>query len=292
MKILLTGATGFIGRQVLTRLAARHDVVALARERPPADLHGDASWVEQDLTQPLGEVPLPKHVDSVVHLAQSRSNREFPERAHDVFEVNTHATLRLLDYARRAEASQFLLASTGGVYGYGPLPFRETDPPNPAGFYAASKRAAEVLTSGYVSYFRVAILRFFFVYGPGQRDMLVPSLLSKILAGSPVTIEGDPGPRLSPTFINDATDACEAALAVDAAGAFNVAGDDAPTVRELVTLMGDLAGRDPSIKFAPAGSRGDLVGDNTRMKHVLGIRPRVPLPEGLGACLQSISGVG
>ena len=115
MRVLVTGANGFVGRRLLETHSGGHELVALARTRGP-ELPG-VEWIEHDLVEPLADARLPDRIDAVIHLAQSRRYREFPEGARDVFEVNTRSTFELLEYARRAGARSFVFASTGGVYG-------------------------------------------------------------------------------------------------------------------------------------------------------------------------------
>jgi nucleoside-diphosphate-sugar epimerase len=278
---LLTGATGFIGRRLLPALAARHEVVALART-PPADDASGASWVEQDLAGPLDEGALPESIDAVVHLAQSRHYKEFPERAQDIFAVNIHGTFQLLEYARRAGASRFVFTSTGGVYGHGSEHMDETDPVSPIDFYLRSKYAAELLVANYESLLTAIIFRLFFVYGPGQDRMLVPTLLQRIVGGDEVRIQGDPGVRINPIHVDDAVRVFEPALALERGGTFNVAGDEAVTLTDLVELLGAAAGVEPRVVHDLASApAGDLLGDNARMREGLGVVPSVGLREGL-----------
>src|SRR5262249_43548975 len=161
---------------------------------------------------------LPRGVDAVCSLAQSSNFRNFPEKANDIFAVNVAANLGLVQWATSAGVGKFLYASSGGVYGGrrdGVL--RESDPltVNPAlGFYLGSKLCAEILLQDYRSFFKTgAILRPFFVYGPGQKaDMLVARLIESVRHSRPVQLHGSNGLRLNPVFVEDAAAAFAAAL--------------------------------------------------------------------------------
>jgi len=279
--VLVTGATGFIGRHVLQRLAGRHDVVALARRDPPAELAGLARWVRQDLSGPLDPAVLPERLDTVLHLAQSPRYREFPEGAEDMLAVNVHAPAALLDHARHAGARRFVLCSTGGVYGHHAARVDEDQRVAPIGFYQASKYAAEVLLAPYGALLTTVVLRPFFVYGPGQRGMLVAALAQRVLAGEEVTVDGDPGLRINPIHVADAARAIEAALALDAPAIINVAGDEAVSITDLARGLADAAGSLPRIAHRDAAAAGDLLGANARMKSLLGVVPQVALADGL-----------
>jgi len=132
MAVLVTGGGGFLGTALLPRLVARGEVIALRRPgTQPSQVDG-VRWVVQDLAAPLS-ADLPERIDAVIHLAQSRRYREFPDGAIDVYEVNAGATVRLLEYCSRAGAASFTYASSGAVYAPGPEPVNEADAPQPAG---------------------------------------------------------------------------------------------------------------------------------------------------------------
>jgi nucleoside-diphosphate-sugar epimerase len=284
MRLLVTGGTGFVGRHLLPVLTERHEVHAIART-PPGDAAG-VRWIEQDLSAGLDPAALPDAIDAVIHLAQSRHYKEFPECADDIYAINVDATYRLLEYARRAGASHFLLASTGGVYGHGDDAMEESHPVSPIDFYMRSKYAAELLAANYDGLMTTVVFRFFFVYGPGQTRMLVPLLLDRVVRGDEVTVNGDPGLRINPIHVADAVRVFEPALALERGAIVNVAGDEAVTLTELVELMGAAAGRPPEIRHdRETQPPGDLIGDNSRMHELLGVRPAVPLRQGLATLL-------
>lgn len=284
MRVLLTGGTGFIGSHLLPTLAAEHEVVALARRRPPDTPEG-VTWIERDLAAPFDASDLPARVDAVIHLAQSRQYRDFPAGADDVFAVNVEGTFRLLDYARRAGAQRFVYASTGGVYGASYERLVETAQVDPLNFYLASKYAAETLMSAYRGLLHTIVFRFFFVYGPGQQGMLVPSLLGRVVRDEEIAVLGRPGLRINPIHVADAIRVFGPALALERSDLFNVAGDKAVRIEELVAAMGRAAGRTPRVRHEEGRPEGDLVGDNERMKAVLGVTPAVTLEQGLASML-------
>ena len=282
MKVFVTGATGFLGRHLLNHLAGQHDVVALSRRKPPASLRDRADWITMDLAQPVDASQLPARVDAVVHLAQSERFREIPAGAPDVFAVNVAGTFGLLEYARKARASRFIHASTGGVYRPGAEPLTEEAPLGPESFYGASKLAAERLVQGYAGPSQAVVLRPFFIYGPGQSGMLIASLIDRVVAGEDVEVSGNPGIRLSPIYVDDAASAFAAALEIDGDEVSNVAGLEAVTLTELVELIGEVAGLSPRLRNVDAVPAGDLVADTRRMRELLGVTPQVSLLEGIG----------
>ena len=280
-RILITGAAGFIGSRLVSTLQARHELYALIRPKTQREKLARVNWVEHDISRPLDEARLPDRVDAIIHLAQSRRYREFPEGGKDIFDVNIRSTFQLLEYARRVGAKHFLFASSGGVYGYSYERFVETDPVNPLNFYLSSKYTSELLIANYQPFFHTVVFRFFFVYGPGQVGMLIPNLLSKVMKGELITIEGNPGLRINPIYIEDALSVFEPALNLCTSALFNVTGDEIITITELVKLIETVTGKPVLIQHKGPNPVGDLVGDNSRLKKVLGVYPETPLLQGL-----------
>ena len=281
MKILLTGAAGFIGRHALARLEDDHDVYPVVRQAPDET----REWIVQDLAQPLDLSLLPTRVDAVIHLAQSHRYREFPEGAEDVYAVNVHSTFQLLEYARGAGVRSFILASTGGIYGYSYEALLETDPANPLNFYLTSKHVAESLLVNYQALFHTVVFRFFFVYGPGQGPMLVPTLIDKVRKGDQISIAGRPGQRINPIHVEDAVEIFHPALELGDSDVFNVAGDEVISIRDLVGVIEEASGEPAHVRHVDPEHEGDLIGDNSRMKAVLDVAPRISLAEGIRSML-------
>jgi len=275
--IVISGGTGFLGSALLPLLAARDEVVALHRPSAEPPSVPGVRWLAQDLAGPL-DAQLPASVDAVVHLAQSRRYREFPEQAIDVFAVNAAMTVSLLDYAARAGAKAFSYASSGAVYASGPAPVRETDTPHPGNFYAASKLAGELATEQYRSLLAAHVLRFFFIYGPGQRNMFIPGVLERVRGGDEVTLAGPDGIRVNPVFVDDAAAAVVATLDLAEPMTLNVAGPTVVSVREIAEIGGQLLGSEP--RFTLGDPQADLVASIERIDAV-GASPKIPFEDGL-----------
>ena len=288
MRVLVTGASGLVGRHLLRRIAPHHDVIAVARGEV-ADAPEGVEWVRRDLTEPLDRSALPERLDVVVHLAQSQRYRDFPEGAEDLFDVNVHSTSRLLRFAREAGAERFVLASTGGVYGHSSKPITEDDPLGLSAPYFRSKRIAELLLDDYAGLITPIALRFFFVYGPGKGQTLVPRLADRILRGEKLTVDGDPGISVNPIYADDAAEAIEAAFQVRDPLVVNVAGAEAVTVTELIERLAGALGRSVEIRHTGEAD-GDLVADIGRMRSVLGVTPATRLEDGLRVVADSLIG--
>lgn len=277
MAVLVTGGNGFLGAAVLRQLAGEREVVALHRPGAAPEKIDGVRWIEQDLSSPLAD-GLPERIDAVLHLAQSRRYREFPEGAVDVHEVNTAATVRLLDYCRRVGGGTFTYASSGAIYASGPEPVRETDTPRPGNFYGVSKLCGEQAVEQFRGVLKAHSLRFFFIYGPGQRNMFVPGLLGRVSEGQEVTLAGADGIRVNPVYVEDAARAVVRTLELQDSHTLNVAGPDTVSVREIAQIGGRLLGREPS--FAVGDPQPDLVASIERQSAAVGA-PSVSFEEGL-----------
>jgi nucleoside-diphosphate-sugar epimerase len=280
-RILITGATGFIGGHLIRTLRPHQEVFGLVRRRPEEGSLQGVHWIEHDLNKPLDHSALPENLDAIIHLAQSKLYKQFPDGAKDIFGVNIQSTFQLLEYGRQAGIECFVFASTGGVYGYSGGRLVETDRVNPQNFYLRSKYTGELLIANYERFFRTVVFRFFFVYGPGQEGMLIPTLVRKILKGETIVIEGNPGLRINPIYIEDAIRVFEPALHLPTSHLFNVSGDEEVTILGLINLVETTADRKAIVRHSKSKPHGDLVADNRRMKEILNVHPNVSLHEGL-----------
>ena len=289
MRILITGASGFIGRRLVSGLSNRHEVFSVVRNRQRASPGAADSVVVADLAAQLNTKLLPSAIDVIIHLAQA--NVLFPDSANELFAVNTVATQQLLDYARQAGARQFILASTGDVYGRRFGSSKETDPVNPAGYYATTKHAAELLAQAYSGVFQACIMRLYQPYGPGQTDRLIPRLADRIRRHEPIRLHEDARPHVTPIYIDDVTHAIERAADSSCAGIMNVAGDRVVSLRELAVAISRVLEVEPIFE-ATGEQSSDLMGDNNLMKRVLGDWSMVALHDGLSRTFNSEGAIG
>ena len=288
IRCLLTGATGLIGRQVVSLLRDRMQLFLPVRE-PGSRFDESPQTIRCDLSQGWSTEAFPKEVDAVIHLAQSEHFREFPRYSEHIFRVNTTSTLRLLEYARQARARVFVLASSGGIYGPGDEGFTEDRPieaKGDLGFYLGTKLCAEILAENYTSFMVIIILRFFFVYGPGQRPtMFIPRLLRTAHEGKPILLSGDDGLKCNPTFVTDAASAVCQSLELKASHKINVGGPEVVSLRQIGQSMGEVLRKTPVFKVQKDSEPQHLVGDIKKMVQLLG-PPVVKFKEGISRCIE------
>lgn len=278
VKVLVTGATGFIASHLVPALVERgHSVVALGHDPQRIVAPHDVEPLVLDLREP--DVERLPSVDAIVHLAQA--NVPFPEGAADLVAVNAASTATLLEHARLVGAGRFVLASSASVYGHGRTPLQESDEPRATDFYAATKLAAERFVGAYAGLLEgTTTMRLVAPYGPGQRARLIPRLIDRLRNGLPVVLNKGSSPRLNPVYVDDVVRAVLRSLELPGDRVVNVAGDDVVDVRELAAMIGEALGVEPS--FEPSHHvAGNVVAQNARMKRELGVEDLVPLADGL-----------
>jgi UDP-glucose 4-epimerase len=282
-KILISGANGLLGKKVTDKLVKEgHQVYSLTKVTPKNPING-AQYIPVDLSTNWSFNVLPQKIDKIIHLAQSSNFRDFPNNALDVFKVNIESTARLLDYAHKIGAQQFIYASSGGVYGNSSQAFKENAPIVPLGklgYYLGSKTCGEILVQSYASVFQVVVIRPFFMYGPGQnRSMLIPRLFDSVKLGKSVSLQGKNGIRINPIHVEDASEAVTASLSLNESSTFNIAGPEVLSLREICESMGKFLGKEPVFINQP-GDPNDLIADISAMRNKL-VSPQILLSESL-----------
>src|SRR3954469_6812012 len=306
--LLLTGGAGFIGSHLARRLLARGDRVSVlddfndfydpARKRENVEqtlaapgAAGRFRLVEGDIRERrlVARLFAGGAFPAVSPRAAGAGGR--PSLAEPILyeDVNCIGTLRLLEAARRHGPKIFLFGSSSSVYGINEkIPFAEDDEVNqPISPYATTKRAGELLCYNYhhLYGFRTACLRFFTVYGPGQRpEMAIHKFTDLLYRGKTVPMYGDGGSRRDYTYVDDIVDGLIATL--ELAPGFeilNLGGADTTSLRDLVHWIAEELAVEPRIDYLPA-QPGDVpitYADVSKAARLLGYSPKVPIREGL-----------
>jgi UDP-glucuronate 4-epimerase len=306
MTILVTGGAGFIGSHLVETLLREtsESVVALdnfndyydaALKRDnlrPHLVHDRLRLVEADLRDQdlTGHVLLEHGVRVVYHLAGSPGVPASLREPRANIENNVLGMASLLEAARRQPVERFLFASSSTVYGRGaPAPFVEDAPLGiPTSPYGASKRAAEVLGFTYHQVFGVPFtsLRLFNVYGPRLRpELSLAAFTRAILDDQPLVLYGDGSIRRDFTHVEDICRGLLAALRAQglAGQAINLGHDQPVSIRRLIELVEEAAGRPARIEHRPERIE-DMPfthADLTKARQLLGYEPQVALEDGV-----------
>ncbi|MGD2105479.1 MAG: GDP-mannose 4,6-dehydratase [Anaerolineae bacterium] len=304
MRVLLTGAAGFIGSHVAEALLGRGDeVVGLdnfndyydpARKRSNVKKalgHGAYRLVTGDVRDEelLDELFDSEGFDKVCHIAAMAGVRASIEHPELYESVNVHGTMNLLEQARQHGVRTFVFASSSSVYGASnPVPFREdADVTRPISPYAATKVAKEVLAYTYHHLYGLNCtgLRFFTVYGPRGRPDMAPYLFTKWIAeGHPLRQFGDGSSQRDYTFIDDIVSGVLAALDADLSyELINLGRGQTICLSDFIHLVEQVVGKEAIIVQEPT-KPGDVPithADITKARRLLGYDPRVPVRVGM-----------
>lgn len=311
MKVLLTGAAGFIGYHVAEALLAQGaQVVGVDDLNAYYDVRLKQARLDRLEPQPgfafhridiadraAMESLAAAHADIavIVHLAAQAGVRHSLVDPHAYVHTNVMGHLVVLEVARRLPALRHLVyASSSSVYGANQvLPFRESDRVDtPLSLYAATKLADELMGHAYAHLFgiRQTGLRFFTVYGPwGRPDMAYYSFARAIVAGEPITLYDDGRLKRDFTYIDDIVAGIVACLELPPvetppARVLNIGNNGSEEVRTLVALLEQALGRKAVVRRAerPAADVEETFASVDAIGALTGFAPRTSLAEGIG----------
>jgi len=282
LRILITGATGFIGRHLVEALAPLHELYALVRQVPPAP-RTKVHYLCQDLAQPLDLRQLPTQLDAIIHQAAVIDTKLADDTLP--FLVNVVGTWRLLDYAATVGVQTFIHASTGGIYGCSQQPLRESDPPNPMDLYSLTKAQAELAVQAACGKFRKVVLRYFYPYGIGTPNP-IPSYVQRAVRGETIAVLAGGGPLFNPLHVKDAVGMTVQALKLAQSVTVNIAGNQITSFAEIAKLAAQEVGRQPVLQRTPNEAaipyyRANLIADTTRMHELFKVDQPVSLQRGI-----------
>jgi UDP-glucuronate 4-epimerase len=319
MKILVTGAAGFIGHHVADRLLRRGDEVvgidnfndyysvSLKRDRVSKLLrdHGGAfKAIETDFADhdSLDRALEGIGFDRIVHLGAQAGVRYSIENPRAYVQANLVGHVNLVEIARHRGLSHLVYASSSSVYGGNDsLPFRVEDRvDHPLSLYAATKKADELISETYAHLYRLPQtgLRFFTVYGPwGRPDMAMWLFTRAIFAGEPINVFGEGNMRRDFTYIDDIVTGVVAALdnpppddgEIKAGGSrsphriYNIGNNRSEELGRMIELIEQACGRKAEKVLMPmqAGDVRDTYADISAIQGDLGFQPTTTIDEGV-----------
>jgi len=307
MKVVVTGAAGFIGSHTCEALVARgHAVVGVdsfdgflypaeIKRRNAAGLRG-VTMIEADICDQRAMNEAIAGTDVVCHLAALAGVRPSIAEPHAYVRTNLHGTTTILEAIRATGGARLVFASSSSVYGArsldGAQAFREDDPClRPASPYAATKRAGELLCSTYrdLHGLGVSSLRFFTAYGPrGRPDMAVYKFVDGIAHDRAIAVYGDGSTRRDYTFVTDIAAGVAAACERVTPGAYeiyNLGNTRTVSLAEMIAECEAVVGKKARIDRQPE-QPGDVpitYADITRAVRDLDYRPQTDFATGLRA---------
>ena len=329
MKILLTGAAGFIGYHVAKRLIARGDHVIgfdvvnayydpqlkerrlelLAEAARGANMPGAFELARANLADKAAvERVFGQHrFDRVIHLAAQAGVRHSLEHPHDYVESNITGFLNIIEACRYHNVPHLTYASTSSVYGANTAtPFSEhKGVDHPLQFYAATKRANELMAHAYSHLFRLPTtgLRFFTVYGPwGRPDMALFMFTRNILAGEPIKVFNHGNHTRDFTYVEDiaegvirasdqiaepnpdwSSDAPDPATSNAPWRIFNIGNNSPVKLLEYIEAIEAALGKKAVMEMLPLqlGDVPDTYANVSELVKAVGYKPQTPVKEGV-----------
>jgi dTDP-glucose 4,6-dehydratase len=309
MRVLVTGAAGFLGSHLADRLLAEgHDVIGMdnvvtGNIRNVEHLSGNPrfQFIKHDVTE---YIFVPGPLDAILHFASPASPIDYLELPIQTLKVGALGTHKALGLAKEKRA-RFLLASSSEVYG-DPLlhPQRETywgnvNPIGPRGVYDEAKRFGEAITMAYHRFHGLdtKIVRIFNTYGPRMRahdGRVVPAFITQALAGRPLTVFGDGSQTRSFCFVVDLIDGIYRLLLSDLNEPCNIGNPAEMTIREFAEVVRRLTGSKSEIRYEPLPTDDPKVRqpDISLAKQKLGWQPKVKLEDGIRRTIEHFREVG
>ena len=304
MKVLLTGAAGFIGAHLAKALLRRGDeVVGVDSLNAYYDVslkearlewigrEGSAfTFVRADIADRAAMEGLfaSARYDAVVNLAAQAGVRYSLENPHAYTEANIRGFLNILEGARHHGTAHLVYASTSSVYGTNKPPFRESDRTDtPVSLYAATKKANEVMAHSYAHLFGIPAtgLRFFTVYGPwGRPDMALFKFTRGILAGEAIPVFNEGRMARDFTYIDDIVEGIVRVVdRPDGYRIFNIGNHRPVQLMDYIRAIEAAVGRKAILQLLPmqAGDVEATEADTCELRKATGFDPGTPVEEGV-----------
>jgi UDP-glucose 4-epimerase len=289
MHIVVFGAAGFVGRNLLAELGGTaHDVTAcdVAPMDPPQE---NVSFKEVDILDEAAVDDVVDGADAIAHLAahQLPASKDEPKLNA---EINVVGTLNVLDAARKYDVDKVLFSSASSIVGEvekNPVP--ESHPVTPQSPYGVAKHAVEEYLEVYQDLYDLdyLVFRFFNVYGPHQRPesgALVPVVLSRLARGDGVFVTGDGSQTRDFIFVRDITEFIVEGLERDVRNeVVNMGTGRGTSILDAIKLMADVVDVDPDIERRPErpDEIDDFYADTSKCESLFGRVPSTTFNEGL-----------
>lgn len=295
MRALVTGASGFLGRHLVSALRANGSfVVGLIRDadsaeltntHPNAAVYGCFDQVERTLAE--------YEVDTVFHLAAQTQVSTAVAHPMGTMEANIQGTWTVLEACRRQGIPRVIIASSDKVYGDGETPYTEKQALLPHGIYATSKACADLLAQSYAMEFgmSVAVTRCGNLYGPGHTNWstLIPGTIRSVLRGESPRLRSTGGPRRDFLYVADAVEGYLKLAASSEVGPFNFGTQHGLSVMHIVSEILTLMKSDLKPIIEPSTEAIEIkeqVLICSRAKSTLDWKPAFSLTDGLAKTIE------
>lgn len=310
--ILITGGAGFIGSHLVDKLINANNIICIddfndfySAEIKKKNIESHFSkenfkLYKLDITdyQSLAQVFEENKIDFIVHMAARAGIRPSVKNPVLYTRVNVDGTVNLLELSRKQNIKKFIFASSSSVYGAQKVtPFREDmKVGSPISPYAATKVAAEQMCYTYSHLYdmQVNCLRFFTVYGPGQRpDLAIHKFSKLILNENPIPVYGDGTTKRDYTYIDDIIEGVIAAIEYDnnLFEIFNLGESQPVELKYLIRVLEKTIGKKAQIKRIPEqpGEIPITFAEISKARELLGYSPKTNIEDGIKSFVKWIN---
>jgi dTDP-glucose 4,6-dehydratase len=298
LRIVVSGAAGFVGSHVCDRLIAEgHQVIGLdnlltGAQANLAQLAREPrfQFIQHDI---IGHVDIPGRVDAVMNMASPASPKDYLAYPIETLNVGSMGTRNMLELALR-HGARYLLTSTSECYGdphehpQSESYWGNVNPVGPRSCYDESKRFAEALTMAYHRKYgmRTVIARIFNTYGPRMKlddGRVVPAFMSQALNGEDMTIFGDGAQTRSFCYVSDMVDGLYRLLFCDDPYPINLGNPHEMTIREFAEAIRNLSGASSRLVFhpLPEDDPRQRQPDIAKARRLLNWEPKVSFDDGI-----------
>lgn len=286
--VLVTGAAGFLGRNVARQLREQKAEIHAIFNSPPVleDRMGLASWQSGGVTMETLE-KLPAGIQCIYHCAGSGSVAHSLSHPNQDFQNNVCITQMVLDYARRQKDVSVILPSSAGIYGAADiLPISIDTPQRPVSPYGMNKLMGEMLARQYATYFDVpvAIVRLFSIYGPELRKQLLWDACNKLIKGE-ASFFGTGAETRDWLHVTDATTLLlkAAEIASTTAPTLNGGSGESVSIKTTVSGLAQRLGNNHNIQFNGVTRAGDPQHYAADIREALALdwQPQISFESGL-----------
>ena len=306
MKILITGAAGFIGSHLCEALINDHDVIGIDNFCDFYDIKikrnnlknlaqfDNFQIIKADIRSKSEMEDVFSHhkFDLIIHLAAMAGVRPSIDDPVLYTEVNINGTVNLLEQCKKHNIDKFIFASSSSVYGNNKkVPFAESDPVDlPISPYASTKKAGELICHSYHHLYQISIacLRFFTVYGPRQRpDLAIHKFARNIISDEAIPVFGDGSTQRDYTYIDDIIDGILRSVDFVISGShyeiFNLGESQTISLSKMIKTIERSLGKEAQEEILPMqpGDVNQTYADISKAKEMLGYDPKTKFKVGV-----------
>lgn len=289
-KVLVTGGSGFVGREVVKQLSLKgYSVTVLDRVQKPDDFT-NVKYIQGDIQNAAKCVVACAGQDYVIHLAAKPRIPESFINPDDYFDDNVTGTKNILTAASAVGVRKFIYGSSSSIYGNNPTPHKPFHKPDPLNYYAMTKLFGEHLCKQYKNMFNLNynILRFFTVYGDEQPDddnkgLMISKFYRLASEGKPLTVHGDGTFKRDYIHVSDVAAACIASMESKVKSeVFNVGTGNNISVNEVIDILKEFF---PELEIdyedKPKGYAPETLADIDKIKKLLNWKPTINIEDGI-----------